>query len=213
MDIIYLDNLYAYGPCTTPFIETSPYTPNSVKGRIRASAAEQLMALSGKGQVRVCIVRAASFFGPGVETSVVGKQALVGALTGGTVYLLGDPTQPHTLTYLPDAITALIRLAEEPMAYGHAWHVPNDCQGSVRELLAQVAQGSPKKMQERIAGRTMVRMIGLFNPLMREQREMMYMYEQAFRVSHAKTAKTFNLRATPVKQAIAESVAWARAQS
>jgi len=57
-------------------------------------------------------------------------------------------------------------------------------------------------------GKTMMRIGGLFIPEAKEQVEMMYEFEQPFIVDSNKFEKTFDMKATPMREAIKETVAW-----
>jgi nucleoside-diphosphate-sugar epimerase len=49
---------------------------------------------------------------------------------------------------------------------------------------------------------------GLFIPEAKETYEMMYEFEQPFIVDSSKFEKTFGMKATPMREAIKETVAW-----
>lgn len=49
---------------------------------------------------------------------------------------------------------------------------------------------------------------GLFIPAARETAEMMYEFEKPFVVDSSKFERTFGLKATPLPEAIAQTVAW-----
>ena len=207
-DIVYADNLYAYGPSRVPYTEDMPSRATTVKGRVRADAARQLLALHhDDGPVRVAVVRGSSFFGPGVENSALGGPQLRAVLAGKPVPLLGDPGQPHTLTYLPDFVRCLLRVAEQPPLMGHTWHVPNSETRSLRQWLADFAPAGAPAPRERIAGRTLLRLFGLFSPTMREMVEMLYQFEQPLRVDHRRSAAALGLQATPAPEAVAATLA------
>jgi nucleoside-diphosphate-sugar epimerase len=210
VDIVYGDNLYAYGAHDGPLRETLPYAADTVKGRIRADAANRLMELHGQTGVRVAIVRAADFYGPGVEASVVGAKVIRDVLAGRPAYLIGDPGLPHALTYLPDQARSMIVLADAAKAYGSTWHAPNNPAIPLREFLEQVASLVGAQLKLRTAGRLMLRTMGIVNPGMRELVEMLYQFERPFLVSSDKIATEFGLTATPSYQSLRETVAWAR---
>ncbi len=218
VDIVYADNLYAYGESDQPFSEDSPYRAHTVKGRVRAVAAERLMALHGpQGPVRVAIMRGSSFFGPGVKTSAFGADALRAVLAGKPANMLGDPTRPHALSYLPDFATALLRAADESAAFGHTWHVPNSPARGLVQWLADVGRlgGQPAAAppRTRTAGRLLLRVMGLFNPAMREMVEMLYLFERPVLVDHRRTAARLGLTPTPPDRALGETLAWLRTAS
>lgn len=210
-DIVYADNLYAYGPSSDPYTEDMPSRATTVKGRVRAEVARQLLALhQDAGPVRVAIVRGSTFFGPGVENSALGGPQLRAVLDGKPVPLLGDPGQPHTVTYLPDFARCMLRVAEAPQFMGHTWHVPNSETRSLRQWLADFAAAGSPAPRERVAGRTLLRLFGLFNPTMREMVEMMYQFEQPLRVDHRRSAAALGLQATPARDAVAATKVWLR---
>ena len=68
--------------------------------------------------------------------------------------------------------------------------------------------GLPPKMTG--MGPLMLRVGGLFIPAARELVEMLYGFEQPFLVDGSKFERTFGLRPTPLRQAVAETVAWFR---
>lgn len=212
-DIVYGDNLYAYGPQSAPLIESMPYAAQTVKGRVRADAANRLMALHGKDGVRTCIVRAADFFGPGVDNSSVGTRVIRDVLAGKPAYLIGDPDMPHSLTYLPDQARCMVTLSTQAGAYGEAWHAPNNPARPLRKFLEDVAALGASTLQVRTAGRLMLRTMGIFKPDMRELIEMLYQFERPFIVNHDKLTQRFGLKPTPLPQALLETVAWARSRA
>jgi nucleoside-diphosphate-sugar epimerase len=206
VDIVYGDNLYAYGVQDHPLLESTPYFAKTVKGRVRAEAANRLMALQGQGSLRTCIVRAATFFGPGVENSSVGSGVMREVLAGRPAYLLGNPDLPHSMTYVPDHARCMLALAQQDTAYGEVWHTPNSPTQSPRQLLELVAAGRGMPLKVRTAGRLLLRTMGVFKPEMREHVEMLYQFERPLIVDHDKVARRFGLRATPLAQALRETV-------
>ena len=96
-DIVYADNLYAYGASDRALMESMPYAAETIKGKVRAGAAVRLMDLHGTAGVRVAIVRATDFYGPWVENSVVGLRVFRDVLAGRPAYLIGKPVlDPET---------------------------------------------------------------------------------------------------------------------
>ena len=212
-DIVYADNLYAYGASDLPLSEAMPYAAATMKGRVRAGAATRLMELHGTQGVRVAIVRAADFYGPGVENSVVGLRVFRDVLAGRPAYLIGKPDVAHALTYLPDQARCMIALSAQDRAFGDSWHTPNSAAVSLRAFLGQVAEAGGSMPKVRTAGRFMLRAMGVFNPGMRELVEMLYQFERPFLVDHDKAASRFGLAATPLAVGVQETVQWVRAQA
>jgi nucleoside-diphosphate-sugar epimerase len=59
-------------------------------------------------------------------------------------------------------------------------------------------------------GKLMMSIGGLFIPGARETVEMMYEFEKPFVVDSTKFEKTFGVQATPLREAIRQTVAWYR---
>ena len=166
--LVFGDNLYMYGPTGgAPISEDLPYAATGHKGKTRARIAEQLLNAHTPGELNVVIGRASDFFGPRVTDSSVGDLLFAAALEGKTVNLLGDIDLPHTYTYIRDFAGALITLAEAPEAYGQAWHVPNAPTQSTRAFVEQVEAQIGQPVKIRTAGKTMLTMLGWFNPMLR----------------------------------------------
>lgn len=208
--LVYGDNLYMYGPTSRPLTEDLPYAATTRKGRVRADVAERLMAVHQRGQVRATIGRGSDFFGPGVTLSAMGERVFPAAIMGKTARTIGNPDAPHTYTYVGDFARALITLGERDEALGKTWHVPNPETVTTRRFVELVyeAAGSPLKLQA--APRILLTLLGLFDPGIREVKEMLYEFEEPFVVDHSKFDRAFGAQPTPLAEAIRQTVAWYR---
>lgn len=204
------DNLYMYGPVTTPMTEDLPDLATSSKGRTRARMAQALLEAHRQGRVRVAIGRAADFFGPGVRDSYVGRSLFEAALAGKRFGALHDLDAPHTFTFIDDFARGLVTLSEREEALGHAWHVPSAPTISTRQFVTMVYEqaGNPPRFQ--VANRPLVSFLGLFNPMMRELKEMLYQFDAPFRMDHSRFEKHFGGEPTPHAEAIRQTLDWYR---
>lgn len=205
------DNLYMYGEVDGRIHEGLPYAAQTRKGRLRAEMAESALAAHQAGKVRVALGRGSDFFGPGVLASAIGKQAIHNALQGKQAQLLGKLDVPHTFTYIDDFGKALVILGEREEALGQAWHVPNDSPITQRELMTLFFEeiGKPPKM---VAMRGMLlSMVGIFSPVVREMKEMMYALDKPYIVDSSKFEQAFQMKATPLREAVRRTVEWYRA--
>jgi len=130
-------------------------------------------------------------------------------LHGKPAQLIGRTDLPHTHTYIRDFGTALVILGERDEADGQAWHVPNDqprmSQGDLVRMFAEEAGAEPKMSS---MGKIMMAVGGLFIREAKETVEMMYEFDRPFVVDSGKFEKTFDMKATPMKEAIRDTVAW-----
>ena len=87
--------------------------------------------------------------------------------------------------------------------------MPNDqpmiTQGDLVRMFAEEAGVEPKISS---MGRLMMTIGGFFIPEAKETVEMMYEFDQPFIVDLSKFERTFGMKATPMRDAIKETVAW-----
>jgi nucleoside-diphosphate-sugar epimerase len=207
--LIAVENLYMYGPNGgRPITEDLPHALNTRKGTVRATMAKELMEAHTSGKVRVAVGRASDFFGPRVLTSAAGEQVFGRAVAGKSAQVAGDPDQPHTYTYVPDIGRGLVVLGEREEALGRSWHLPSPETVTTREFVETIFEEVGKPARVQAVPRIVLRAMGLLNPPLRETIEMLYEFEEPFVVDHSDFERTFGERATPLRQAIGETVRW-----
>jgi nucleoside-diphosphate-sugar epimerase len=211
--LVAMENLYMYGPTDgRPLTEDLPYAPNTRKGTVRARMSEELMEAHTSGRVRVAIGRASDFFGPRVLASAAGEQVFGRAVEGKSAQVAGDPDQPHTYTYAPDIGRGLVILGESEEALGQVWHLPSPETLTTRQFVEMIFEEVGKPARVQAAPKIVLRVMGLFNPGMREMIEMLYEFEEPFVVDDSKFEQAFGEHATPLKEAIGETVRWYRSK-
>lgn len=212
--LVFGDNLYMYGPNNgKPLHEGLPYSATTRKGITRAQIARVLLDAHAAGRARVTIGRAADFYGPRCTDSTIGEIVFGAIVAGKTVNLLGNIDLPHTFSYIRDFAKGLVILGARPEADGQAWNIPNPPTLSARQFVTQIAQqaGMPLKIQ--VAGPFLVGVMALFNPMMREIKEMLYQGMEPYIVDHSRFVAAFGDISTPHEQAIAETLAWFKARA
>jgi nucleoside-diphosphate-sugar epimerase len=207
------ENTYMYGDTDGKSLtEDLPYAATTRKGKVRAAMSEAALAAHEAGRVRVTMGRGSDFFGPWAVDSGFGDRVFYPALAGKAASFGGKLDLPHTATYIGDFGRALVILGERDEALGQAWHVPSDrpqiTQRQFAELLYRET-GHPVKASG--VSKPMMAIAGLFIPGARETVEMMYEFEKPFVVDSGKFVRTFGVKATPLADAIKETVAWYRA--
>lgn len=208
--LVLVENLYMYGHTNgKPITEEMPYRAHTRKGRARAEISRAAFQAHTEGRLRVTSARGGNFFGPWGMDSTMGGRVFFPLLRGKPAQLIGRTDLPHSHTYVKDFGTALVILGEREEADGQAWHVPNDqprmSQGELVRMFAEEAGVEPKISS---MGKLMMAMGGLFIPEAKETVEMMYEFEQPFIVDSSKFETTFGVKATPLREAIRETVHW-----
>ena len=203
------DNLYMYGDTHgQPIREDLPYLAHTKKGRVRAALAEAIMAAHASGKIRATIGRASNFFGP--EDHAVTDLAIRPALLGKTINLIGRLDQPHTFSYVVDFGRFLARLGTHDESFGQVWFTPSPAAVTQAEFVKLLEAEIGKPVKVLVGGAMLMKVLGLFDPMIRETVEMMYEWTQPFVVDTSKAEKAFGFKATPLAQAIKETVAWLR---
>ncbi|HEX5839321.1 MAG TPA: NAD-dependent epimerase/dehydratase family protein [Anaerolineales bacterium] len=208
--LVLVENVYMYGDTRgRPMTEDLPYNAHTRKGRVRGAISSAAFAAHKEGRIRVTAARGGNYFGPWGTDSTMGGRVFYPLLRGKPAQLIGRTDLPHTHTYLKDFGTALVILGERDEADGQVWHVPNDrpamTQAELVRLFAQEAGIEPTISS---MGKWMMWFGGLFIPEARESVEMMYEFDTPFIIDSSKFERTFGLKATPMRDAIRETVAW-----
>lgn len=206
------ENVYMYGDTGgAPITETTPQRPHTRKGVVRAAMADQLRRLSNAGDLAVTTARASDYFGPrATDQSPLGDRVIGAAIAGRPAQVVGDPDQPHSYTYAPDAARTMLALGTSEGVLGEVWHVPNAPARTTREIVAMVADDIGSPVTVRTAPTLILRLMGLVNPTIRELHEMLYEFTQPFVVDGTKATERLGVTATPLDQAVHETVAWFR---
>lgn len=208
--LVAIENLYGYGPVSTPMTEDRPMKPTTRKGAVRAQMWAELLDAHQSGRVRAAAVRASDFFGAGVRDSAYGERFFRPLVSGGKAQILGSPQARHAVTYVPDLAEAAVRLAEDPSAWGRAWHAPTTS-GITQLALVQAAARAAGVPPSFVTVKPwQLRVVGVFNPGARETVEMLYEFEHDFVVDSSAFETHFGQLPTPLDRALAETVAWYR---
>lgn len=204
------DNLYMYGTVDGPIHEDLPYTNTGRKGPVRARIAEMLLTAHQNGRVRVTIGRGSDFFGPGVTGSVVGETVFGALAKGKAANVMGNIDLLHTYTFINDFGRALVELGQHDEALGQVWHVPNAAPVTTRQFVSVVAAALGTQPRMMVAGRLMMRMLGLFIPEVREMIELEYEVLKPYVVDDSKYKQAFGDHSTPLPEAIRQTAEWYR---
>jgi len=174
--MVLVGTVYPYGlPRTARVAEDHPREPHTFKGRMRKAQEDLLLEADAAGRIRGTILRLPDFYGPGIEKSFL-HDAFIAALAGRTANLIGPVDTPHEFIYVPDVGPVLLDLATRPEAYGRWWHLGGPGTITQREFVTRVFTAAGRTARFRVAGRNTLRVMGLFNPLMRELVEMSYLH-------------------------------------
>ncbi len=203
--LVTASNLYGYGSVDRPMTPDLPLNCTSTKGRIRAQMWLDALAAHEAGRLRAAEVRGADYVGAG-EQSQIDRQ-LPALLAGKKLRTLGNPDVPHSWTYVGDMARTLVAVADNPDAWGRAWHALVAADDSQREVFTQLAElaglATPTLAP---VPRWQLKIIGLFNKTVGELPELAYQVEGPFVSDDSATREVLGLAPTEWREVLQRSL-------
>lgn len=207
--LVFFDNVYAYGRVDGVMTEETPFNPTSKKGEVRAKIAQTLLDEMHRGNIQAMIVRSADFYGPRAVNSFPHVVVFERIKARKAPQWIGNPNAIHTFTFTQDAGRAMAVIGGAPEAFGQTWHLPTTKEqftGSDFVRLACDLAGQPYKLS--VMPRWMMKLVGIFMPVLRENEEMMYQLDFDYRFDSSKIESAFGLKAVSYRQGISETLDW-----
>jgi nucleoside-diphosphate-sugar epimerase len=197
--LVFIDNVYMYGFVKGEMTENTPMNPSSKKGEVRKAVAEKLMdAFKNRGLIG-CIARAADFYGPNSDKSVITDTVFKNLQKGKTAQWFGNSDKVHSFTYTKDIGKAAVILGTEVQANGKVWHLPTAKPWTGQQIVNFVAKEMGQKSKIMTLKGFLMTVLGLFIPILKEFKEMMYQYEHDYVFNTDLFEKTFGMKATPME--------------
>jgi nucleoside-diphosphate-sugar epimerase len=172
---VHLSTLYSYGRRQAERItEDHPREPHTFKGQMRKKQEDLVLSAHLENGMKTLVLCPPDFYGGDSELSLV-YRIFDAAIKGKTADVIGPVDFPHEFVYVPDLADTLLKLFQKEEAFGQRWNLAGAGLITVREFADKVFAEAGRKPKLRIAGKTMMRIIGLFNPMMKEFVEMHYL--------------------------------------
>jgi nucleoside-diphosphate-sugar epimerase len=209
--MLLVGTVYPYGRAQqTPAREDHPREPHTFKGKMRKQQEDLLLEADAAGKIRGTVLRLPDFYGPRVKNSFL-DGVFTAAAKGGTANLIAPIDRPHQFVYVPDVGSVVVDLLLRPEAHGRWWHLAGDGTASIEEIVALVSQLAGKPVKTRTVGLGMLRVIGLFQPVMRELVEMHYLLTYPLILDDsALRALLGDVKKTPLREGLKQSLEAAR---
>jgi len=207
--LVFFDNVYMYDRSKLHHMtEETPVNPSSNKGQIRNRVIQMIMDEVRRGELTALIARSADFYGPGIQpTSILSEMVIKPLSTGKRAMWLGPVRYKHSFTYTPDAAKATALLGNTEDAWNQVWHLPTASNPySAKEWIEVVARELGKEPKYFSVPKVILKLSGLFVPLMRELEEMMYQYDRDYVFDSSKFEERFLFSATPYCDGVKEAV-------
>jgi nucleoside-diphosphate-sugar epimerase len=207
--LVFFDNIYMYdGKNLNPITETTAINPPSKKGKIRTEIVQMIWDAVNQKGLSALIARCADYYGPSVKNTSMLTETVFKPLSEGKAanWLVSNKFK-HSFTYTIDAGKATALLGNTPDAFGETWHLPtakNPFTG--KEWIEMIANELGVKPKYRTVSKTIVRILGLFIPIMSESYEMLYQYDKDYVFNSDKFENRFSFKPTPYEDGIKEII-------
>lgn len=197
--LVFFDNVYSYDIDSIPHMtEASPLNPPSRKGEVRKKIARMLTDNVKAGRLMAMIARSADFYGPATSSNVLINELIWARLKKGRkpFWFISDEKK-HSFTFTMDAARATALLGNTNDAYNQVWHLPTDHNIlTVREMAEVFAHEMDSVQGVTLIQPWLLKIMGLFSPVLREMPEMLYQYDRDYFFDSSKFQNRFNFRPT-----------------
>ncbi|HEV3424492.1 MAG TPA: NAD-dependent epimerase/dehydratase family protein [Paraburkholderia sp.] len=210
--LILIGTVYPYGRArSNPVTEAHPREPHTFKGQMRLAQENQVLEAHGRNGLSTLVLRLPDFYGPGIERSFL-HGVFEGAARGKRAQVVGPIDVPHEFVFVPDVGPVVETLTRTPRAYGSWLHLAGTGTITQREVARQAYALAGLEPRLMVAGKPMLRVLGLFNPIIREMVEMNYLMSEPFVLDDSALHSLIGpIRKTPYDEGIRQSFAAARA--
>jgi nucleoside-diphosphate-sugar epimerase len=207
--LVFFDNIYMIGGDNVKHItEESPFTPVSEKGKIRAELDQMIFDEIAKGNIKAIIARSADFYGPVKDRSMLMELVYKNLAAGKKAQWFCGAGFKHSFTYINDAAKGTAILGNTEDAYNQIWNLPTDKNVLTgAEWIGLFASEMDKNQRYTVVPAWMIKLLGVFIPVMREFPEMLYQYDRDYVFDSSKFEKRFRMKATNSDDGVRETIA------
>jgi len=204
--LIFPGNIYNYGADQLVLTPDTPQRPERDKGRIRQRL-EAMLAQAAQEGLRVIIVRSGDFYAPNASQTVFDLM-LLRQIKRGIIEYAGELPLGHSWAYLPDVARAYVKIAEQRTQFSsfESFHFAGHFTTG-NQMVEAIQDVLPTRARVKKFPWGMLKIMGLFMPVLRELVKMNYLWKSPHRLEDKKLdallGPDFN---TPFKRAVAITV-------
>ncbi len=205
--MLFPGNIYNYSASDRLVTPDLPQRPQTPRGEIRMRIEQMYEAAAARGDLQVIILRAGDFFSPDCDGDWF-EYALLREADKGRIATMGLPGIGHSWAYLPDlarAFEALASLRTSLDAFETFHFAGHFVTGE--EMGAAIAKAAPLPMKLSRFPLWLLKIAGLFDPMLREVSKMDYLWRNTMELRDdrldALLGRDFG---TPFEQAVAATV-------
>ncbi len=209
---IFPGNVYVYGKAQQTLVnEGHPHAASTKKGKIRIEMEQMLVRANKEHGLCYSIIRMPDFYGPFVINGF-SEKFFVNALRGKKLQWFGGLNVPIELIYIEDGGEAMAIAGLSAKADGMQFNMPGYAETTAKKLLKEISSQAGKRSKiSSTNNEFIVAIAGLFNPVAKEFKEMMYLKSERLLLTGELFRTTFNtLPATPYEEGIRKTLEWTK---
>ncbi|MCG8308149.1 MAG: NAD-dependent epimerase/dehydratase family protein [Cytophagales bacterium] len=210
--LVFPGNVYVYGHARyNPVDEKHPHAAHTKKGQIRMEM-EEMLALARKDEgLDYTIIRMPDFYGPYVINGF-SEQLFINAIKGKILRWVGNLDVELEMIYIEDAGESMVMAALNDQSNGEVFNVPGQGITSSRKFLQEIVDASGVRSKfGTVNSDLFFKIFGLFNPVVKELVEMLYLKREKLILSGQKFNNVIGpIPSTDYSTGIAKTLAWAK---
>uniref|UniRef100_Q01YY6 NAD-dependent epimerase/dehydratase n=1 Tax=Solibacter usitatus (strain Ellin6076) TaxID=234267 RepID=Q01YY6_SOLUE len=208
--LVLVSSVYGYGvPRSSRVSETHSRNPHTQKGKYRKEQEDIVLAAHGQGDLRSLIVRLPDFYGPNADIGLA-NPVFRAALQGKTANWVGPVNTLHEFVFVPDTGPVIADLAARDECFGQAWNFGGPGEINTMDFITRIYRAAGRSPKYRTAGAGLLKILGLFNPTVREVVEMLYLQETPVILDDSKLLAALPVKKTSYDDGIQQTLAWMR---
>jgi nucleoside-diphosphate-sugar epimerase len=206
--LVFFDNVYAIGGDNVKHItEESPISPSSKKGEVRAIVDKIILKAIETGKLNAIIARSADFFSEVKSNSMLMILVYDNLIKGKKAQWLCNPRKIHSISYTPDLALGTAMLGNTPDAYNQIWNLPTDAEKITgEEWINLFAKEMKTSNKYQVLPNWLIKVIGIFIPIMRELPEMNYQNDREYFFDSSKFNRRFGYKPTTNAEAVRQTI-------
>ncbi len=205
-------NVYVYGHAeNNPVNEKHPWNPHTKKGKIRVVMENEIHKAAEKNGLVYTVVRFPDFYGPYVINGF-SEKIFTNAIKGKRLQWIGDKYTETEYIFIEDAGKAMVSAALSEKSNNEEFNVPAYKPITTMDFLNLVSKkGGNSSMLSVINSDLIFTLMGLFNPVVREVKEMLYLKREKLVLDGSKYLDAFGeIPSTPYEEGIEKTFEWAK---
>ena len=181
--MVFPGNIYNYAASQRHVTPDTPQIPQTPRGAIRVRVEAQLKAAAERGDVQVLVVRAGDFFAPNNGGNDYFAQAILREADKAHVAIPGPAEVGHSWAYLPDLGRAFEKVASARQSLGAFENLHFSGHYVTHgQLVAAIQAAAPVPLKVVPFPWTMLKLVGLAVPMMREVVKMRYLWDNSMQL-------------------------------